>query len=81
MVKKIFKGAGVHADFLWLNGSGMEEYAAYKVLPKVLVPGDATPIDARWEVRAPGDNLHPATQNPLPGRPLARRQPATGQGN
>ena len=53
--EKIFKGAGVHADFLWLNGSGMEEYAAYKVLPNVLVPGDATPIDARWEVRAPGD--------------------------
>ena len=52
---KIFKGAGVHADFLWLNGSGMEEYATYKVLPNVLVPGDATPIDARWEVRAPGD--------------------------
>ena len=52
---KIFKGAGVHADFLWLNGSGMEEYATYKVLPNVLVPGDAAPIDARWEVRAPGD--------------------------
>ena len=57
--EKVFKGAGVHAAFQWLNGSGLEEYAVYKVLPNVFVPGDATPIDARWDLTTASDGGNP----------------------
>ncbi|HWR59190.1 MAG TPA: hypothetical protein VN328_09910, partial [Thermodesulfovibrionales bacterium] len=57
--ESIFRGAGVYAKFKHLSGSGFDEIAVYEVKPKVPVPGDASPIDAKWEISAESGDSSP----------------------
>ncbi len=57
--ESIFKGAGVYAQFKHLSGSGLDEIAVYEIKPKVPVPCDASPIDAKWEISAESGDSSP----------------------